>query len=254
MAMERNKRSEMGQKRYGQTGSARARAMARRRKRILRRRMFVCGILCLVLAVILGTGFAISRYKKNEERKAWLAEAVLALDEEQYEEAIAKLDQVLQSLGDKSGTMKINALLYRAEAEYKQGTFIEALATYDQLLAYEPDNAVYRKGAVLCLLETGDLERALSLGEWSGRVYAHMAEEAIEAGDYDKAEEAIEAGMAIAEAEDQQALAYCQAVLWEYRSDFAKALECFEQYKAQYGSDDAIEREIAFLKTRQGND
>ena len=84
-----------------------------------------------------------------------------------------------------------------------------------------------------------------------GYVYNLKAVEQINAGEYDAALELIRQGL---EAGDSvQDLSYNQAVAWENKGDFAKALELFEAYAAQYGTDENVERELTFLRSRQGN-
>ena len=38
----------------------------------------------------------------------------------------------------------------------------------------------------------------------------------------------------------------------EKQGDFAQALQLFEAYEKKYGPEEAVEREIVFLKSRQG--
>jgi len=40
------------------------------------------------------------------------------------------------------------------------------------------------------------------------------------------------------------------AVALEYQGEYEQALEAFEAYTAQFGSDEQAEHEIAFLRTR----
>ncbi len=106
---------------------------------------------------------------------------------------------------------------------------------------------------VLCLVETGDYAAALDLEVLQGPVYNRMAKEQIEAGDYERALEYIELGKTFAEESAGRELAFNEAAAWEYKHDYAKALQLFEAYVENYGADETAEREIAFLKTRQGN-
>ena len=47
-----------------------------------------------------------------------------------------------------------------------------------------------------------------------------------------------------------QELKFNEAVCYEYLGDFAKALELFRAYAAEYGTDARVAHEIAFLETR----
>lgn len=52
------------------------------------------------------------------------------------------------------------------------------------------------------------------------------------------------------DAEAKGELLYNQAVVYEKKQDFAKALELLLQYSAEFGTNPEVEREIAFLRTR----
>ncbi len=43
---------------------------------------------------------------------------------------------------------------------------------------------------------------------------------------------------------------YNQAVVYEYQGDYAKALQVFQSYVAEFGMDDQVKKEIAFLQSR----
>ena len=47
-----------------------------------------------------------------------------------------------------------------------------------------------------------------------------------------------------------QELKFNEAVCYEYLGDFSKALELFRAYAAEYGTDEQVAHEIAFLETR----
>ena len=51
----------------------------------------------------------------------------------------------------------------------------------------------------------------------------------------------------------REELTYNQAVAWEYKGDYKKALEILESYDQKYTAEGNAARELAFLKTRQGN-
>lgn len=69
-------------------------------------------------------------------------------------------------------------------------------------------------------------------------------------GDYLAAGQAFEAGLAAPDGAAKADLSFNYAVALEYQGEYAKALEVFESYVAQFGADDQAEHEIAFLKTR----
>lgn len=82
------------------------------------------------------------------------------------------------------------------------------------------------------------------------RLYNRLAKACMEQQDYDKALGYIEQGLALADDLARKDLKFNQAVCYEYLGDFQGALELFKNYASEYGSDDAVEHEIAFLVTR----
>lgn len=207
-----------------------------------------------MLALIIGgITFGVMHFRNVKEKQALFTAGVEALDRAEYEAAIDGFDQILEKSKGRIGTFEENVLLHRAEAEYNQGDYAAALHTYEILLQEDEANEDYKKGAVICLIETGDYTKAMELEVLQGRVYSRMAVEQIEAGQYDQALEYIELGKTFQDETAQRTLAYNEAVVWEHKGDFARALELFEAYARQYGTDETVEREITFLKSRQGN-
>lgn len=236
-----------------QMGEARRRMLAaRKRKRIRQRRMVLCGLFLLLAAMIGGTAFGVVRYRNLEERRAVVAEGAKVLDQGDYEAAIGYFDQAVALADGKVGGLEIQALLFRAEAEYMQEDYAAALHTYQILLEQDPENSTYQRGAVLCMAETGDYEEALKFETAQGRVYSRIARDQIKAGQYDEALASIAQGRNDPDQAFDKELDYNEAVIWEYKGDYAKALELFEAYASKYG-DGQADREITFLKSRQGN-
>ncbi len=230
----------------------RVRARARKKKR--RRQMKMLIGICMALIVILvgAAVYGVLRFQREKKRQELLTEGILLLDAGSYDEAILRLDNALKwSSGKKVGEFELSVLLYRAEAEYRLKDYDAALNTYELLLEEDQENSEYKKGAARCLVEKKDYDGALAYGVIDGYVYNLKAVEQINAGEYDAALELIRQGL---EAGDSaQDLSYNQAVAWENKGDFAKALELFEAYAAQYGTDENVERELTFLRSRQGD-
>lgn len=235
------------------SGQARARAMARRRRKQRQRRMILGSLLLVILLIAGGTSFGVVHYRNLKEKQAFASAGIEAMEQGDYEAAIVSFDQALLKADGKIGAFEKDVLLYRAEAEYKQEDYPAAKNTYELLLKEDKDNAEYKKGMVLCLVEAGDYGAALDLEVLQGIVYNRMAKEQIEAGQYDRALEYIEQGKTFAEESAGRELAFNEAAAWEYKHDYAKALGLFEAYVQKYGADETAEREIAFLKTRQGS-
>lgn len=240
-------------KSYGSAVPSRAQDRARRRRRKRRQqRMMFCLLLVLLALAVCGI-FGVRRYLKDKARGELRDAGIASLDAGDYEAAIGKFDEALKDAGGKIGKFEADVLELRAEAEYRETDYAAALHTWELLLGKDAENQEYKEGAVLCLLETGDYERALSFGVLQSRVYNRMAVEQIGAGEYEKALETIASGMQAPEHSAAADLLYNQAATYEYLGDYGKALELFESYIAQYGSDEKAEREITFLKSRQGN-
>lgn len=232
-------------------GKNRARAAAVRRKKKRQRRAFLsAGLLILVLAVG-GAGFGLVRWKEGSKKRELAEQGVMAMNVGDYETAITVFDQALEGSGKRIGNFEEDVLFNRAEAEYKQGDFAAALATYQLLLKADSDNEMARQGAALCLAEAGEWDQALALGVLQSQIYSRMAAAQIEAGQYEEAMQTIAQGRSLPDQSAARNLDFNEAVIREKQGDFAVALELFEAYREKYGADEAAEREIIFLKSRQ---
>ncbi len=243
----------------GMQDRARARARARKRKWRRQRRMLFGGVFLLVL-LFAGVGiYKTVRHRQIEkEKQGFLEEGILAMDGGNYEEAIVKLDSALQWSKETVGAFEKDVLMNRAEAEYRLQDYDAAMHTYELLRENDKENEDYKMGVAACLLAKGDIEGALALGVADGYAYNCMAVKQMEAKEYDLALETIEKGLACGSGEALRLLSYNQAVAWENKGYFGKALELYEAYEAQYGSQagpelESAKREIQFLKTRQGS-
>ncbi|NBH73611.1 hypothetical protein D3Z51_16690 [Clostridiaceae bacterium] len=230
---------------------ARARARARKKRRRRQRKLLLGAFCLLVLCLVGGAVFAVARHKREKQKQEFLEAGIGLLEEGKFEEAIAQLDDALQWSKEEVGEFETTVLLYRADAEFRLPDYSAAQDTYEILLKADPENADYKKGAALCLVEKGDYDAALAYGVMDGYIYNLKAVEQIRAEEYDAALELIEKGKAAGDS--QQDLAFNEAVAWENKGDFAKALELFEAYAAQYGADDTVGRELEFLRSRQSS-
>lgn len=233
-------------------GRNRARAAAARRKKQRQRRAFLgAGFLVLALAVG-GAGFGLIRWKEGSRRRELAGQGVSAMEAGSYDTAIAAFDQALEGSGKRIGNFEEDVLFNRAEAEYKQGDYEAALATYQLLLKSDSDNEMAKQGAALCLAEAGEWEQALAFGVLQSRIYSRMAASQIEAGQYEEALQTIALGRSLPDQSAARNLDFNEAVIREKQGDFAQALQLFEAYEKKYGPEEAVEREIVFLKSRQG--
>ncbi len=231
---------------------ARVRARERKKRRRRQRKLLLVTFVLVVLCLIGGAVYGFMRHEREKKRQELLREGIELLDGGSYEEAIKRLDEALEwSKGD-IGEFETNVLLYRADAEYRLKSFDAALNTYELLMGSDENNSDYKKGAAQCMVQKGDYDGALALGVIDGYIYNLKAVEKIRAGEYDEALELIEKGKAAGDA--GQDLAFNEAVVWENKGEFARALELFEAYAARYGTDENVERELVFLRSRQGSD
>ncbi len=232
-------------------GKNRARAAAVRRKKKRQRRAFWgAGLLILALAAG-GAGFGLVRWKAGSKKRELAEQGVMAMNVGDYETAITVFDQALEGSGKRIGNFEEDVLFNRAEAEYKQGDFAAALTTYQIILNADSENEMARQGAALCLAEAGEWDQALTLGVLQSQIYSRMAAAQIEAGQYEEAMQTIAQGRSLPDQSAARNLDFNEAVIREKQGDFAAALELFEAYREKYGADEAAEREIIFLKSRQ---
>lgn len=208
-----------------------------------------CFVLLLLLAAV-GIFLMVRKNRREEQKQEFLTEGIALVESGKYEEAVAKLNEALQWSGDKMGEFEQEVLLYRAGAEYRLRDFDAALKTYETLQAADSENVEYQRGVALCTLEKGDVNGALAMGVIDGYVYNRMAVDQIRARDFDRALDSIDRGKAAGDPSVMKDLTYNEAVVWENKGDYAKALELFESYVSQYGSDENAQREIDFLKSR----
>ena len=87
-------------------------------------------------------------------------------------------------------------------------------------------------------------------GHGSTEIYNHLMMMAMDEGDYEEALKIAAKGLILTDGLAVQKLRFNEAVCYEFMGDFTKALELFRAYAAEYGSDERVDHEIAFLETR----
>lgn len=107
------------------------------------------------------------------------------------------------------------------------------------------------------LFDNGDKEKASVLydelitgGYATTEVYNRLVTDAMTAGDYEEALKLAEKGKQLTDGLAKQEILFNEAVCYEYLGNWSKALELFEAYVAEFGSDEKAQHEIAFLRTR----
>ena len=210
-------------------------------------------MLVFLILIVCGVGFGVRQFFRSRTQRSLRSEAIAFMEAGEYESAAGRLDEALKLSGDKVGKFETDVLQYRAEANYQMGDYTAALACWQKLLEKDAENVLYKENAVLCMMETGDYEGALAMGVLQSRIYNRRAVERIQAEDYDGALADIDLGMAADDGSAAADLAYNQAVAYEGKLDFSRALELFEAYVERFGADENAEREITFLRSRQGS-
>ena len=84
----------------------------------------------------------------------------------------------------------------------------------------------------------------------SGEIYNGLALCCLAAGEYDQAIQYIEQGLSLGEEAGKQELLFNEIVAYEKKLDFTTARVKAENYVALYPTDEAGQKEYAFLKTR----
>lgn len=230
----------------------RARAAARRRKQRRQRRILFAVLVLVLVGIAAAAVIGVRSYTRRKQQETLRTEGIAAMESQDYQTAKTKFDEALALAGGKSGELENDILAYRADALYSAKDYEASLADWQKLLEADSENENIQRNIVLCLLETGRYEEALACGVMQSRVYNRIVVEQIEAGEYEQALATIGQGKAASDGEAAADLAYNEAVIYEATGDYAKALELFEDYVSRYGADENAEREITFLKTRQG--
>ncbi len=228
--------------------SGRSRASLRRRRR--RRRIQMAVIIAVIIIVLIIAVFAGYSHWKNSRIDALTEEGLTLMESGDAGEAIDRFDQALKLVGTKLGKRGPAVLEHKAEAEYDLGDYEAAIECLDRLRENDPDNTEYKINTVLCLMELGDYDGALELGVLQGRIYNKKALDQMKISDYEGAIESIERGMTVDDGTAAADLAYNLAVAYEYRGEYGTALDLFEDYVSRFGSDENVEKEITFLRSR----
>lgn len=109
----------------------------------------------------------------------------------------------------------------------------------------------------LCYQSAGDYEssnaafaKALENGGENAEVYYQMGMCMFSMKNYEAALEDLIKGLELGGGTHKQEMLYTQALCYERLERFSEALQVFESYAALYGSDEELDREMAFLRTR----
>lgn len=149
-----------------------------------------------------------------------------------------------------------SAHVWRGEFHYYLGSYDEALAEFNAASKNVIDVDIYMMIANI-YKEKGDINRmkaAFSMAESRDPKHPSLLRQKtlfeMECENYDEAYAVIELAMTLEENPYAQDMLYCQASCLEYLGRFEEALAAFEKYIGLYGSNEEIDHEIEFLKTR----
>lgn len=143
----------------------------------------------------------------------------------------------------------------RGAVHYLLGDYSAALAEfeYDKEKA-DTETLIYMG---LCYQAQGDstgayeaFSRALAQGGDNAEVYYQMGMCMFSTQDYEKALEYLDKGLEMGEETHKQEMLYTKAVCYERLERFSEARSGFESYVALYGSNEELDKELAFLRTR----
>ena len=109
----------------------------------------------------------------------------------------------------------------------------------------------------LCHQSLGDtsksydaFSKALANGGENSEVYYQMGMCMFSTGDYDTALSHLKNGLALGGGQHKQEMMYTIGLCYERQYEFKEALKAFEEYVALYGSNEELDKEIDFLRTR----
>ena len=216
------------------------RNIRKRRESGLRKRG---GLLSAALLVSLSV-LLLSRCGESREAKEARLQGIAQMEAGQYEDAVASFETALKHGDGVVDEFELDILKYRGEAEYLLGDYEAAAYTYGILaevdgakreyLEYKNSAEVQVKNQQgVRLLEEEKPEEALALFE-EGLALLQKTDSNVAAAD------SLEA-----------AITYNIGAVYEAQGDFAKALDHFRSYVSVYGSAPELEKEIAFLESRQ---
>ena len=99
-------------------------------------------------------------------------------------------------------------------------------------------------------LATEIYQELIDTGHGSTKLYNRLMVMAMDEEKYEEALKLAAKGLILTDGLAVQELKFNEAVCYEYLGEFAKALELFRAYAAEFGSDERVAHEIAFLETR----
>jgi len=117
-------------------------------------------LLITLAAVVLLTGCSANVKKEKELRE----QAIGFMNNGDYGAAIARFNEALSMKDGRYGKLEIDILKYKAEAQVKNGDYLDADDTYKKLIETDRETAEYLNLRVICIsLGEGDLQKGIEL-------------------------------------------------------------------------------------------
>lgn len=220
---------------------------------------------------------------KNKEQSAYFMRGVVLLEMGSYEQAKPDFDRAIElAPTDYDQLIEIYKKLSDAGYDEAGAAYLEAALQNDA-----KDIGNYNKGRMYFYLEdfesarnyleqardAGDAQAAYYLGKtWenlgeynyaasvylsylqdqgeSALIYNQLALCDMQLEDYEGALAALEAGLALEDAELKQTLLFNRIAAYEYQGDFKQAAALMSSYVKEYPDDQAAAREYEFLRSR----
>lgn len=212
----------------------------------------------LAAAIILAMSLAACGKSPRHEFRS---QGIEQIKEGNYEAALLSFQQALEESDGMVGNFEKDVLKYRAEAEFMTGDYGSAAESYGILIQVDQELPFYQYMKLICdgriYEENGEYENAYGVYEQActidpgqADVYNQMGLCKMKMEQYSEAVTLFQTGIELNQAATLPSLIYNQAICHEYLNDYETALANLEDYVARYGSDETVERELAFLRSR----
>lgn len=208
------------------------------------------GILIVCMAA------ALSGCHESKEALDLRKQAVELINAGEYEQAVDMFNQALNNGDGFVDDFEKDILRYKAEAELRMGDYKAAVSSYETIIDVEGESKELLGFLAIARSRAGDIEGSIEALSRCGKTDTAInsgnivAADLIEKGELDSAEAVLNGLLGFVEEDKAEALVYNLIVIREKRGDFAGALNALTDYAAKYGTNEDIDKEIAFLKSR----
>jgi len=128
-------------------------------------------IIITLLCVMLASCLLCSCGKNTRKEKELREQAIGFMEQGNYSAAVARFDEALSYKDGKYGSLELDILRYKAEAQVLAGDYASAADTYAELRKLDGDKPEYMNLEVICKVRAGEsLTKCLQLYEHSCEV------------------------------------------------------------------------------------